>query len=39
MSLFTKAKKSAPAKTTKAKDQKVRINIEDESFFDKVSKL
>ena len=39
MSLFTKAKKSAPAKTTRAKDQKVRINIEDESFFDKVSKL
>lgn len=37
--LFAKAKKSAPAKTTKAKDQKVRIAIEDESFFDKVSKL
>ena len=39
MSLFEKAKKSAPAKTTKAKDQKVRIAIEDASFFDKVSKL
>ena len=37
--LFAKAKKSAPAKTTKAKDQKVRITIEDASFFDKVSKL
>ena len=37
--LFTKAKKTAPAKTTKAKDQKVRITIEDASFFDKVSKL
>ena len=37
--LFNKAKKSAPAKTTKAKDQKVRIKIEDESFFDKVAKL
>ena len=39
MSLFEKAKKSAPAKTTKAKDQKVRITIEDASFFDKVAKL
>jgi len=39
MSLFEKAKKSAPAKTEKAKDQKVRITIEDDSFFDKVSKL
>jgi hypothetical protein len=38
-SLFDKAKKSAPAKTTNAKDQKVRITIEDASFFDKVSKL
>ena len=37
--LFSKAKKAAPAKTTKAKDQKVRIAIEDASFFDKVSKL
>ena len=38
-SLFDKAKKSAPAKTAKAKDQKVRIAIEDASFFDKVAKL
>jgi len=38
-SLFDKAKKSAPAKTAKGKDQKVRITIEDASFFDKVSKL
>ena len=38
-SLFDKAKKSAPAKTTNTKDQKVRITIEDASFFDKVSKL
>ena len=37
--LFTKAKKSAPAKTTKGKDEKVRIAIEDASFFDKVAKL
>lgn len=38
MSLFTKAKKAAP-KTAKAKDEKVRITIEDPSFFDKVEKL
>ena len=38
MSLFTKAKKAAPA-TKKAKDQKVRINVEDPNFFDKVQKL
>lgn len=38
MSLFTKAKKAAP-KTTKAKDEKVRITIEDASFFDKIEKL
>lgn len=37
--LFSKAKKAAPAKTTKAKDQKVRIAIDDASFFDKVEKL
>lgn len=36
--LFSKAKKAAP-KTTKAKDEKVRITIEDASFFDKVEKL
>jgi len=38
MSLFQKAKKAAP-KTTKAKDEKVRITIEDTTFFDKVAKL
>jgi hypothetical protein len=37
--LFAKAKKSAPAKTTKAKDEKVRIAIEDTTFFDKIEKL
>lgn len=38
MSLFTKAKKAAP-ETTKAKNEKVRITIEDASFFDKIEKL
>jgi hypothetical protein len=37
--LFAKAKKSAPAKTTKAKDEKVRIKIDDSGFFDKIEKL
>jgi len=37
--LFTKAKKSAPAKTTKAKDEKVRLVVEDPTFFTKVQKL
>jgi len=37
--LFAKAKKSAPAKTTKAKDEKIRIAIEDTTFFDKIEKL
>ncbi len=37
--LFNKAKKSATPKTTKAKDQKVRIKIEDASFFEKIEKL
>ena len=37
--LFAKAAKSAPAKTTKAKDEKVRIKIEDSNFFDKIEKL
>jgi hypothetical protein len=37
--LFTKAKKSAPAKTTKAKDEKVRLVVEDPTFFSKVEKL
>jgi len=35
--LFTKAKKSAPKKTKS--DEKVRISIDDSSFFDKVEKL
>lgn len=38
MSLFTKAKKAAPKKTAK-KDEKIRIRVEDSSFFDKVQKL
>lgn len=38
-SLFSKAKKAAPAKTSKAKEQKVRIPVEDPDFFEKVSKL
>ena len=38
-SLFAKAKTQAPAKTTKGKDEKVRIKIEDPSFFTKVEKL
>ena len=37
--LFTKAKKAAPAKTTKAKDEKVRLVVEDPTFFTKVQKL
>lgn len=37
--LFSKAKKTATPKTTVAKDQKVRIKIEDPTFFDKVEKL
>jgi hypothetical protein len=37
--LFVKAKKSAPAKTTKAKDEKVRLVVEDPTFFSKVEKL
>jgi len=37
--LFQKAKKVAPAKTAKAKDEKVRITIEDEAFFNKIQKL
>jgi len=38
-SLFNKAKKAAPAKTAKGKDEKTRISIEDSSFFDKIQKL
>lgn len=37
--LFNKAKKAAPVKDTKGKDEKVRIKIEDPSFFDKIQKL
>ena len=37
--LFSKAKKAAPAKTTKAKDKKVRLVVEDSNFFDKVKSL
>ena len=37
--LFTKAKKSAPVKTTAAKDKKVRLNVTDPNFFSKVEKL
>jgi len=37
--LFAKAKKSAPAKTTKAKDSKVRLTVEDANFFANVQKL
>lgn len=37
--LFAKAKKSAPAKTTAAKDKKVRLQVTDPNFFAKVEKL
>lgn len=37
--LFNKAKKSAPAKEVKAKDQKLRVKVEDPDFFDKISQL
>ena len=37
--LFAKAKKVAPAKTTKSKDEKVRLVVEDPTFFSKVQKL
>jgi hypothetical protein len=37
--LFAKAKKVAPAKTTKAKDEKVRLTVEDANFFTNVQKL
>jgi hypothetical protein len=37
--LFAKAKKSAPVKTSKAKDEKVRLVVEDPTFFTKVQKL
>ena len=38
-SLFDKAKKSAPAKTTKAKDEKVRVKVKDADFFEKIQTL
>lgn len=38
-SLFDKAKKSAPAKTTKAADSKPRINVDDINFFEKIEKI
>ena len=37
--LFAKAKKSAPAKPTKGKEEKVRLVVEDPTFFSKVEKL
>ncbi len=37
--LFAKAVKSATPKTIKAKDEKVRIKIDDSGFFDKIEKL
>jgi hypothetical protein len=37
--LFVKAKKTAPAKTSKAKEQKVRLTVEDANFFSNVQKL
>lgn len=38
-SLFEKAKKAAPAKTAKGKEEKLRLTVEDAKFFDKVQKL
>lgn len=37
--LFSKAKSTATTKTTKAKDDKVRVTINDPDFFDKVQML
>lgn len=37
--LFAKAVKASPAKTTKGKEEKVRIKIDDSGFFDKIEKL
>jgi anionic cell wall polymer biosynthesis LytR-Cps2A-Psr (LCP) family protein len=39
MSLFTKAKKTSTPKKTSAKDKKVRLVVEDPTFFEKVEKL
>lgn len=38
-SLFDKAKKAAPAKTTASKDKKIRLQVTDPTFFSKVEKL
>ena len=38
-SLFDKARKSTPAKKTSTKDKKVRLVVEDPTFFEKVEKL
>ena len=38
-SLFDKAKKAAPVKTTKGKDEKVRLTVDDPKFFENVQKL
>ena len=38
-SLFAKAKTAAPVRTTAGKDEKIRIKIQDASFFTKVEKL
>lgn len=37
--LFNKAKKSATPKTTKAKDEKVRVKVKDADFFSKIKEL
>lgn len=37
--LFQKAKKSAAAKTSKAKEEKLRIKVKDSEFFDKIERL
>jgi hypothetical protein len=37
--LFAKAKKTAAPKTTKAKDEKLRIKVKDADFFDKIERL
>ena len=38
-SLFAKAKTAAPVKTVAGEDEKVRIKLQDASFFDKDEKL
>ena len=37
--LFKKAKETAPAKTAKGKEEKLRLTVEDANFFTKVQKL